>query len=101
MDNLQRGIAAGLFASIPQVLLTQLATRLVGLPNQQAEIGPNFIERLAQRLEKPAPPVLHWFIAAVFHFAYAGGWGSLYGAVQNRRHVPALAGALTLSGLIY
>ena len=41
MNNLERGIAAGLFASIPQVFVTQGVTRLLRLPEERAAIGPH------------------------------------------------------------
>jgi hypothetical protein len=92
---------AGLLASVPQVLFTHAVERLLGLPPGKADIGPRFVQRLAERLEKPLPPVLHWLLAAVFHFAYAAGWGALYGAVQQRRAMPPTVGGPALGSVIY
>jgi hypothetical protein len=99
--RLSSGICAGLIASVPQVLFTQAAERLLGLPPGKADIGPRFVQRLTERLEKPAPPLIHWLLAAIFHFGYAAAWGALYGAAQERRPVPPAVGGPVLGGIIY
>lgn len=101
MPSLTIGCVAALLASIPQVLVTQLVTRLVGLPAEQAEIGPRFVQRLADRIERPTAPLVHWLVAGVFHFAYAAGWGVLYGQIQRRRRLSAIAGGLLMAAVIY
>jgi hypothetical protein len=95
------GALAGLAASIPQVLATQLMARVLDLPREHADIGPRFVQRLAERLEQPASPAVHWLLAALFHFAYAAGWGALYGAIQAQIQAPPAAGGATLAGAIY
>ena len=95
------GICAGLIASVPQVLATQAAQRLLGLPPGKADIGPRFVYRLTERLDMPASSPAHWLLAGVFHFACATGWGALYGAVQQRRPVSPVIGGPALGGLIY
>jgi hypothetical protein len=88
-------------ASVPQVLITQAAERLLGMPRGKADIGPRFVQRLAERLEKRTPPVVHWLLAAVFHFAYGAGWGALYGALQERRATPPFVAGPSLGAVIY
>src|SRR5207248_2568836 len=48
---LLKGVAAGLVAGIPQVLLTQLEAWLLPAPRSYADIGPRFMERLTRRAD--------------------------------------------------
>ena len=100
-SEVSSGLLAGLLASVPQVLFTQAAERLLGLPAGKADIGPRFVQRLTDRLETPLSPALHWLLAGIFHFAYAAGWGTLYGLVQRRRAVSAAVGGPVLGAVIY
>jgi len=96
-----RGVGAGLVAGGPQVAIAQIAEKALGLPPDRADIGPRFVERLAQHLGESLPPSAHWGLAALFHFGYAAGWGALYGLVDARlRPPPAVMGPL-LGGVIY
>ena len=95
------GAGAGLFAGIPQVLLTQAEARLLGLPPRRADIGPRFVQQLAQRLGHSLPATLQWLLAASFHFGYAAWWGALYGLTQQVRPIQPLVGAPLLAALIY
>jgi hypothetical protein len=91
---LARGVAAGLFAGIPQVLVVQLVEELLGLPPAKADIGPRFVQRVAEQLGTRLHPVPKWGLAALFHFGYAASWGALYGLVDRwLRPPPAVAGA--------
>jgi len=99
--NVFAGILAGLFASLPQVLFTQAAQRILGMPPGKADIGPRFVKRMAERLETPAPPAVHWLLAAMFHFAYAAGWGALYGLAQEVRPTPPAVAGPVMGGVIY
>jgi len=98
---LVHGLVAGLVAGIPQVLVTQAEGRLLRLPGRRADIGPRFVQRVAQHLGQPLSPPLHWALAAVFHFGYAAQWGSLYGLAQQRRPVGPLVGGPLLATLLY
>jgi hypothetical protein len=97
-----RGIVAGLIAGIPQVLVTQIETAAFGLPREQADIGPRFVRRLAQRVmgESLSEPA-HWLLATLFHFGYAAQWGVLYALLQEWRQTPPLMGGPMLASLIY
>ena len=59
---LLKGVAAGLVAGIPQVLLTQLEAWLLPAPRSYADIGPRFMERLTRRGALPVARngVGHW-----------------------------------------
>jgi hypothetical protein len=96
------GAAAGLIAGIPQVLLTQAEARLLKFPGSQADIGPRFVQRVAERLDTPRPrrPV-RWLIAGVFHFGYAAAWGLFYALVQQWRPAQPHVGGPLLAALIY
>jgi hypothetical protein len=97
-----RGIAAGLLAGIPQVVLTQVEAVLFDLPREQADIGPRFVRRLAQHLlgESLSEPT-HWLLATGFHFGYAAQWGALYALLQEWRPIPPLMGGPLLASIIY
>ena len=97
------GVATGLFAGIPQVLAAQTVGALVGR-RDRADIGPRFVQRVAERTgHSPSRPA-RWSLAALFHFGYAAGWGAAYAAAVEvagiRRGPPLLTGGL-LGGLIY
>jgi hypothetical protein len=96
------GVAAGLVAGIPQVVVTQVETGLLGLPREQADIGPRFVRRVTQHLAgtTPSSPT-EWFFATLFHFGYAAQWGALYALFQEWRPTPPLVGGSMLAGLIY
>ena len=97
-----RGVAAGLIAGIPQVVLTQIEAGFFDVPRERADIGPRFVRRLAQRFTgtTPSSPT-EWLLATVFHFGYAAQWGALYALVQAWRPTPPLVGGSMLAGLIY
>jgi hypothetical protein len=101
-QNLARGIAAGLIAGVPQVLLTQVESTAFGLPREQADIGPRFVRRLAQRgLGTSLSEPTHWLLATLFHFGYAAQWGALYALLHETRPTPPLVGGPLLAALIY
>jgi hypothetical protein len=96
-----KGVTAGLLAGIPQVVLTQVETGLLGMPREQADIGPRFVERLARQLGTSLSPPLRWLLATAFHFGYAAQWGALYAIVQECRRMPPLIASPMLAALIY
>jgi hypothetical protein len=101
-QNVARGIAAGLIAGVPQVLVTQVESAIFGLPREQADIGPRFIRRLAQRvLGTSLSEPTHWLLATAFHFGYAAQWGALYALLHECRQTPPLVGGPLLAATIY
>ena len=95
------GVVAGLIAGIPQVLLTQLEAWLLPVPRSHADIGPRFVERLADRAGLRMEEEHHWLLAGLFHFGYAMWWGALYAAVQKWRPAQPHVGGPLLAALIY
>ena len=96
------GSLAGLIAGIPQVVLTQIETAAFGMPREQADIGPRFVRRLAQRvMGESLPEPMHWLLANCFHFGYAAQWGALYAVLQECRQTPPLMGGPLLAAVIY
>jgi hypothetical protein len=97
------GMAVGCFAGVPQVLLAQLNGALAG-SRRQADVGPRLVQRLGRLAGRSPSRPERWSLAALFHFAYAAGWGAAYAAaievVGVRRVPPALAGG-ALGALIY
>jgi len=101
-QHLTRGIVAGLIAGVPQVVLTQIETGVFGIPREQADIGPRFVRRLAQRvLGTSLPEPIHWVLATLFHFGYAAQWGALYAGLHTYRPTPPLVGGPLLAAVIY
>jgi len=96
-----RGVVAGLIAGIPQVVVTQIETGLFNLPREQADIGPRFVQRLAQHTGSSLSPPLQWLFGAVFHFAYATQWGAVYALIHESKPMPALVGGPLLAAIIY
>jgi hypothetical protein len=105
LDSLRRavvrGVVAGLAAGVPQVGVTQVAEKLLGLPPSKADIGPRFVERLANRVGTSLAPAPRWGLAALFHFGYSAWWGGLYGLVDRWLRPPPAAAASALAGMIY
>ena len=99
--DLVKGALAGLLAGVPQVLLTQAEARLLGLPGRQADIGPRFVHRVGEHLDTPPKRTERWFLAGVFHFGYAAGWGVLYALLQRWRPAQPHVGGPLLAALIY
>jgi hypothetical protein len=99
---LTRGALAGLIAGVPQVALTQIMTGPLGLPREQADIGPRFVRRVTQRFvgTTPSSPT-QWIAATIFHFGYAAQWGAVYALSQQWRRTPPLVGGPMLAALIY
>jgi hypothetical protein len=96
-----KGVLAGLVAGIPQVVVTQIETQVFDLPREQADIGPRFVQRLAQHLGTSLSPPLKWLLATGFHFGYAAQWGASYALLQEGWRMPPLVGAPMLAALIY
>jgi hypothetical protein len=101
MASVARGVAAGLVAGIPQVLVVQLIEKLLGLPPDKADIGPRFVERSANHLGTSLPSPARWLLSALFHFAYSAWWGAVYGLAAGVRRVPTLPAAALLGGVIW
>jgi hypothetical protein len=95
------GVAAGLVAGIPQVLLTQLEAWLLPMPRSHADIGPRFVARLGRKADLPLEEEHHWLLAGLFHFGYAAGWGLLYAMLQRWRPTQPHVGGPLLAALIY
>jgi hypothetical protein len=100
-STLVNGVAAGLIAGVPQVILTQAEARLLGMPGSQADIGPRFVHRVSEHVAAPPPTLLRWLLAAAFHFVYAAGWGLVYACVQRWRPAQPHVGGPLLAALIY
>jgi hypothetical protein len=95
------GAAYGLLAGVPQVLLTQIEARLLGLPGSQADIGPRFVQRVSRYVDARPRAPQRWLLAGGFHFAYAAGWGVLYALLQRWRPAQPHVGGPLLAALIY
>lgn len=97
------GVAAGLFAGVPQVLAAQVVGGMVG-KRKEADVGPRFVQRVGQKLGKRPSRPERWWLAGAFHFSYSAGWGIAYSTACEvagaRRMSPALSGGL-LGAVIY
>ncbi len=100
-SQLGKGVLAGLMAGVPQVVLTQIEAGLSDQPRSRADIGPRFVQRVAQQLGTSLSPPLQWLFATAFHFGYAAQWGATYVLLRERGHTPPLAGGLLLAAVIY
>jgi hypothetical protein len=95
------GAAAGLIASVIQVLVGLLLDKLLLPPRQHNNIAPRLIKRLFQKQGRPPHPVRDWSFGTLFHLAYGMSWGCVFGLVRRWLPIPSplLGGALVL--LIY
>lgn len=98
---LRLGVESALVASVPQVLLTKLEEKLFLPEHEDADVGPRFMEELAEKAERELPEDLKWLGASAFHFGYATFWGTLYALLHERKPVHPLLGGLLLGGFIY
>ena len=98
---LERGIEAGLVASVPQVLLAKTEERLLLRRGEDADIGPRFIERLARRGRWRLREDTKWLAASAFHFGYATFLGAVYALAYRRWRPHPLLGGAALGALIY
>jgi len=98
---LHRGVESAVIASVPQVLIPKIEERLFLSPKESADLGPRFIEALAQRAEKPLPEDVKWIAASGFHFGYAALWGGLYGLIQEKWQVRPWIGGVALGAFIH
>jgi hypothetical protein len=96
-----RGVAAGLIAGIPQVLVTQIEAYFLDVPRRQADLGPRFVHRMSEYVDAEVPPAAHWLVAGGFHFGYAAFWGLLYTLLQRWRPAQPHVGGPLLGALIY
>ncbi len=95
------GILAGLVGGIPQVVLVQIETRLLGLPDEHADIGPRFVQQLGRQLGSDPSQPTQWTLAAAFHFVYAAWWGAFYAAMEQWQPARPHVGGPLLGSLIY
>lgn len=99
---LRRGIEAGMLAGVPQVVLAKAEEYLVlGDADEDADIGPRLVERLADRAGKRLPEDMKWLAASAFHWGYAAAWGALYALLYERRPVHPLVGGAVLASFIW
>ena len=98
---LRRGVESAIVASVPQVILPKLEEWLLLHEDESADLGPRFIEALADKAQRPLPEDVKWLGAAAFHFGYATFWGVAYALVQDRLRVRPWVGGLALATLIH
>lgn len=98
---IRRGIEAAVVASVPQVLIPKLEERLFLPDHEHADLGPRFIKRIADVIERPLSEDMKWLGASAFHFGYATFWGALYALAYERKPVNPWVGGLTLATLIH
>jgi hypothetical protein len=98
---IKRGIEAGLIASVPQVLLAKTEEWLLMPPGEDADLGPRFVERLAQLQGERVCEDTKWLAASAFHFGYAIFWGAAYALAYRRWQPHPLLGGTALGTLIY
>jgi hypothetical protein len=102
MRQILRGVAAGVGASIIQVIIGRAEEKLLPLPDHEdANIAPRFVDRLAEKAGIETSSTHNWALGTLFHFGYAAFWGAGYALVVQDRKVPPLLGGTLLGGLIY
>lgn len=97
----RRAVEAAVLASVPQVVVPKIEERLFLPQHESADLGPHFIEALADRASTRLPEDTKWLAASAFHFGYAALWGLLYAAAHERWRFPPWAGGLTMAAVIH
>lgn len=100
-DGIAAGAAAGLAASVVQVVVGKAEDWLFLPHGETADIAPRLVDRLSQRLHIRAPGPAKWALGTAFHLGYGALWGGLYGAAQRRLRLPPLLAGAALGLLIY
>jgi hypothetical protein len=98
---LKRGVEAGLIASVPQVILAKVEEKLLMPRGDDADLGPRFVDRLADMAGLRLDEDTRWLAASAFHFGYAVFWGLAYGLAHRRWRPHPLVGGTALGALIY
>lgn len=101
--RLALGVASGVLAGEPQVLVAQLVGKMAG-SRARADVGPRLVHRASQWAGRPLSRPARWSLAGLLHFAYAAVWGAAYAAalepVGAQRASPYVTGG-ALGALIY
>ena len=97
-----QGMAAGVGASIIQVVVGKAEEKLLPLPrHEDANLAPRLIGRLARQAGTDAPTGSRWVLGTLFHLGYGAFWGAGYALVVRDKPVPPVVGGTLLGGLIY
>src|SRR4051794_35872221 len=80
------GAVIGCCAGIGQVVGAEAVGILVGR-RERADVAPRLVQRPAERFGESLSRPLRWFLATVFHFGYAAGWGAAYALARETRGV--------------
>ncbi|MFO7259983.1 MAG: hypothetical protein DIU52_002430 [bacterium] len=100
-SSVAAGAAAGLLASVVQVVVGKTEQWLFLPRGETPDFAPRLVDRAFQRVSGRASAPVKWALGTVFHLCYGALWGATYGAVQRRLRLhPLLAGA-ALGLLIY
>lgn len=98
---IRRGVEAAVLAGIPQVIVPKIQEKLILGEWESADLGPHFIEALADHASQPLPEDVKWLSASAFHFGYAAFWGTVYALAYEKRPVEPWLGGLALAGTLY
>lgn len=100
-DALLRGSAAGLGASVIQVMIGKAEEILLLPPGEDSNIAPRLMARLAEDVGEDLSDEEKWALGTAFHLGYAVFWGAAYAAARERYPVSPLVGGGLLGSLIY
>lgn len=96
-----RGAAAGLAASVVQSAVGATESLLLLPEDEDANIAPRLIDRLARDVGKEMPLEAEWLLGTLFHLGYGATWGTLYGIADDNLDIHPLVGGTLLGGVIY
>jgi len=95
------GAAAGLAASVVQVVVGKTEQWLFLPHGETPDFAPRLVDRAFQRAYGQASPPVKWALGTLFHLGYGAFWGAVYGAVQRRLRLHPLLTGAGLGLLIY
>lgn len=100
-EALVRGSAAGLGASVVQVMIGKAEEIVLLSPGEDSNIAPRLMARLAEDVGKDLSENETWALGTAFHLCYSAFWGAAYATARERYPVPPLVGGGLLGALIY
>jgi hypothetical protein len=96
-----RGAGAGFLGTLPQTAIGKIEDRLFLPPEENADIAPRLVHRVAERVGVDLPNPAKWVLGTIYHVGYGGVLGAAYALVRERRPTHPLLGGLLLGGFIY
>lgn len=101
LPTLLRGSAAGVIGALVQAAVGASESALFLPEDEDANIAPRLMDRLARDLGEELPLAAEWVLGTLFHFGYGAGWGMLYALLDEELDVHPAVGGAAMGAIIY